>query len=134
MDEFLDDFEIKYESKTPRKAYRVALDNLQVQLGTKLFKARDISAAGISFYYSPAEESFQKGDILEIEIIYNEKKLLKLNATVVRIRDEYIACAFEDISLREERLLDKLILEAQKEEIELKKLAEKESSEDHEKA
>lgn len=126
MDDFLDDFKINYKPSTPRKCYRMSLENLYVKTKDTLFQGRDISCAGVSFFI-PKDHSFQLKETLEIELILENKTLIKTKAKVVRIKDNYLACAFENLSLREERLLDKIVLEAQKKELEAKKLKEKES-------
>lgn len=132
MSDFLDDFQIKYEPTTPRKGYRVSPEGLYVKAKGTLFQGRDLSCAGLSFFI-PKNYSFQLNETLEIELILKDKSLLKIKAKVVRIREDYVACAFENLSLREERLLDKIVLEAQKKELEAKKLKQKESEKKDEK-
>ncbi len=120
-----DQLDVRYECSTPRKAYRVSIPGLKVRINdsSNEHQALDISSGGVDFSFdiqsNPKLEHQQ--EITLSLIIRNRVFLENLKARVVKTGETFAACEFLDIPLRQEALLDKLVLEVQKKMIELQR-------------
>lgn len=125
MEDFIGQLDVEYESSSPRKAYRVSIPGLKVKIDNQenLYQALDISAGGVAFSITREDEfACESGQELEISLVIRDKTFLeKLQAILVKVTDSFAACEFKDIPLRQEALLDKLVLEVQKKMIELQR-------------
>jgi hypothetical protein len=120
-----DDFSIEYTPNSRRSAFRVTYPNLFVRLEPNghLFPIRDISALGVCFHPDGHDHDIPKQNkVIQIAIIQNNDKVLaRPNFKCVHISPSCIGGAFIDLDRRTEALLDKLILEIQKQQILKKK-------------
>ncbi len=125
MSLFYDQLDLEYSGETRRKAFRIAIPGLKVLVmdWDMEFKATDISAGGVSFSLSEQESPYLSvGQEILISLTIDNKLFLQgLRASVVKAGKDFAACRFVDIPLRQEALLDKLVLEMQKNMIELKR-------------
>ncbi|WP_051617492.1 PilZ domain-containing protein [Desulfonatronovibrio hydrogenovorans] len=138
MADFFDQLDLEYQSTTQRKAYRVNIPDLKISFGNdpELYPALDISARGVAFSIGKDQKpALSPGGQAELSLVIRDKVYLKdLQARVVKLKDNFGACEFQDLPLRQEALLDKLVLEVQKKMIELqRKQKEQEKEEDEEK-
>lgn len=136
MADFYNNIKVEYSSSSPRKAYRVSIPNLKIKIKDRpgKFEALDISVGGVAFSLKKNDDhGLEAGQDVEISLIIKEKVFLKeLQGKLVKVTDTFAACEFEDIPLRQEAILDKLVLEIQKKMIELKR-KKKEQNESDEK-
>ncbi|GAU09133.1 PilZ domain-containing protein [Desulfoplanes formicivorans] len=116
------DFTIEYTPSSQRKTLRVTpRGQLSIRLGPsgQLFPIRNISAGGISIAKNSQDApKIAPNMILEIAIIQNGKVLIdKVDMQCVHITPSSLGGAFINLPPRTEILLDKLILEIQKQQI-----------------
>jgi hypothetical protein len=116
-----DDFTIEYTPNSRRSAFRVTYPNLFVRLEPKehLYPIRDISASGVCFQPDDHDQDIPpKNKVLQIAIVQGKNTILaRLNFKCVHVSSSCIGGAFIDVDRRTEALLDKLILEIQKQQI-----------------
>ncbi len=108
-----------------RSAYRVKVAGLTLRMPRRdmaNFPVVDISASGVSF--KGPEGRFQWGEVFECDIMLGERVFISgLVAKAQRIfPGGVVGAAFVDLERRKEVKLDKLVLEAQKRLIALKKV------------
>ncbi len=117
-----DDFSIEYTPNSRRSAFRITYPDLFVRFEPNghLYPVRDISAAGVCFQPDDNDgfDIPSKEDIFRIAIVKgNDQVLAWLKFKYVHISSSCIGGAFLDVDRRTEALLDKLILEIQKQRI-----------------
>jgi len=125
MSDFFGEFSFDYEASTRRRAYRISIPGLYVRIRglEHTFPVQDISATGIAFENTSKQDlKYQPGDELELDLLIKDRTYMEeLKALLVRHRDFMLACEFNDLGLRQEAGLDKLVLEVQKKWIAAKK-------------
>ena len=134
MSDFYDQLEVEYTSDTHRKAYRVSIPNLKVIIKdiSKEFQALDISAGGVAFSLpQKMAPSLKEGQEIELSLVIRTKVFLEdLKAVLVKVKDDFAACEFREMPLRQEARLDKLVLEVQKKMIALQRKKQKEEADE----
>lgn len=101
----------------PRKAYRISLPGLVLKIKERqqFYVVEDISACGVAFRPSSANDSFQVEQELTMSLVFKKRLIVKeLLAKVVRRAEKIIACEFIELDHRQEYRLDKFVLEVQK--------------------
>jgi c-di-GMP-binding flagellar brake protein YcgR len=124
MMDFLHDFSIEYKFDNVRRAYRVRIPGLYAELEgfEERFPVLDISSAGIAVSLQKRDERLKMGHFLKLSLYLKERLLLQdLQAEIIRFMDNGMALEFSGLSLRQEARLDKIVLESQKQMIEMKK-------------
>jgi c-di-GMP-binding flagellar brake protein YcgR len=120
-----DDFTIEYTPNSRRSAFRVTYPNLFVRLEPNghLYPVRDISASGVCFHPDGHDRDIPpKNKVLQITVVQGKDTILaRPNFKCVHISSSCIGGAFIDLDRRTEALLDKLVLEIQKQQIIKKK-------------
>lgn len=112
-------FKLSSSENMSREAYRTSFRGLVVRIdnGSGLFEVVDISATGCSIKVKSFD--YEANQILDVDIIISNKVIVRsLQTEIVRLlSDSVIACAFRELSRKQEYDLDKLILEIQKKQI-----------------
>lgn len=112
-------FDLPSDGNVKRSAYRAKFRGIFVRMdgANKVYEIIDISTTGWRMRTEPHE--FKLGRILCANIIIGRRVIVNsLQTEVVRLlSDSVVACAFRELSRRQEYNLDKLILEIQKREI-----------------
>lgn len=102
-----------------REAYRTSFRGLHVYIDewSDLFKVMDISATGCSIHVTST--NYEVSQIIYLDIIIAKKIIVKsLQTEIVRLlSDSVIACAFRELSSKQEYTLDKLMIEIQKKQV-----------------
>ncbi len=92
------------------------IENLK---GKKLkLRPKDFNTYGAAFYRQKDEDFFVKGEVLKCTVIFKGKVVVKdIDAKIVRVTPEIVACEFVNLSRKNEYKLDELVLKIQKEQI-----------------
>jgi len=112
-------FDIPSDGNANRSAYRAKFRGIFAILegDSKSYEIMDISVTGWRIKVEPSK--FKVGRLLQANVIIGRRVIVRsLQIEVVRLlSDSVIACAFRELTRRQEYNLDKLILEIQKREI-----------------
>ncbi len=109
-------FSLQNDSPTHRHAYRAHVRGINVRVDEEpeLYQLVDVSATGCSFH--TPQPICREGDLLTLQLEVRQRPILAgLEVRVVRIiKENLVACTFENLSSKQEYALDKLVLEIQK--------------------
>lgn len=116
------DFTFEYTPTSQRKTLRVTpRDQLSIRLGSsgQVFPIRNISAGGVNIAKNEQDApKITHNMVLEIAIVQNGEVLIdQVNMQCVRITPSTLGGAFINLNPRTEALIDKLVLEIQKQQI-----------------
>ncbi|WP_027722164.1 PilZ domain-containing protein [Maridesulfovibrio zosterae] len=103
-----------------RRAYRIDVDNMHVICRNPRIKCRisDISATGIGFISS---KEFPVGETVEAILFWSGKPVLKeLHLKIMRHNKKLVGCEFQNLERGQDKIISKLVLAAQKRQIQKK--------------
>ena len=106
-----------------RRAFRVQTAQLEVTIfdSEHNCKVKDLSGVGVAFFAWPGL-GLSAGEVIQIGLRWRGRSYLEhLPGRVVRVADDLVGCEFVGLHKGQEYALDKLVLEVQKEQIELDK-------------
>jgi len=127
-----DDFSFVFpgDGESKRQAYRVHCPGLAIRIqGRNMpYPVIDLSVTGLAF--RDGERSFSLGQKIRLDLYVKDKIWIQgVSAKFVRICDNGVAaCVFEGATTFQERLLDKLTLELQKQLIDQRKRKQQEDN------
>ncbi|WP_320170438.1 PilZ domain-containing protein [Maridesulfovibrio sp.] len=110
----------KQDTPSARQSFRIKVDNMHIICRSPRVKCRvcDISATGVGFL-SSAE--FPVGETIETALFWSGKPVIKgLKLKVMRQAKKHIGCEFAPLERGQEKLISKIVLAAQKRQIERK--------------
>lgn len=116
------DIEYKPQKDVPaaRRAFRIDVDNMHVICRTPRVKCRimDISASGIGF---ASCKEFPVGTVVDAVLIWSGKPVLKnLKLKIARRTPKIVGCEFTDLERSQDKIISKIVLAAQKRNIQKK--------------
>ena len=103
-----------------RRAYRIDVDNMHVICRKPRIKCRisDISATGLGFISS---KEFPIGETVEAILLWSGKPVLKgLKIKIMRNSKKIVGCEFQNLEREQDEIISKLVLAAQKRQIQKK--------------
>lgn len=116
------DFTIDLPDGRPRQAYRTEAPGLTARISGRdgQHRVKDVSVTGLAILIDGV---FTEKESVTLELLINQKTFLRdLKARMIRvITPGLVGFRFEDLDLRSEARLDKLVLEIQKRRIALRK-------------